>query len=147
MLIFRFKVHFKHYYGCHSRGHFSHCYCGFSPTNICQDVRFFDWICTKYGAIHKWRHQFFLTFWPLPPPCHQFYLIWIIILPSIFGDVIYGWLLTLQKHHCALKNAFYEVSWVFEFLFGNQNPPYHPSALVCIISSYFLQWVGYKRNT
>ena len=63
------------------------------------------------------------------------------------GDVIYGWLLTLQKHHCAMKNAFYEVSWVFEFLFGNQNPPYRPSALVCIISSYFLQWVGYERNT
>jgi hypothetical protein len=38
------------------------------------------------------------------------------------GDVVYGWLLTLQKHHCALKNAFYEVSWVFEFLYGDQNP-------------------------
>ena len=37
------------------------------------------------------------------------------------GDVVYGWLLTLQKHHCALKNAFYVVSWAVEFLFGNQN--------------------------
>ena len=75
MLIFRFKVHFKHYYGCHSRGHFSHCYCGFSPTNICQDVRFLTacvqsrymwekwalYIVTK-GDIHKW-HSLFRVHW------------------------------------------------------------------------------------
>ena len=98
MLIFRFKVHFKHYYGCHSRGHFSHCYCGFSPTNICQDVRFFDWICTKYGAIHKWRHQFFLTLWSFPLQCHylftsvhhNFFPQFFTPFPLKIGDVIYG---------------------------------------------------------
>ena len=59
--------------------------------------------------MYNMNHHHFILHLCLPPPLED-------------GDVIYGWLLTLQKHHCALKNAFYEVSWVFEFLYGDQNP-------------------------
>ena len=100
MLIFRFKVHFKHYYGCHSRGHFSHCYCGFSPTNICQDVRFFDWICTKYGAIHKWRHQFFLTLWSFPLQCSHLFTS---IHHNYFSSIFYP--ISPKKWWCHLWKA------------------------------------------
>ena len=90
MLIFRFKVHFKHYYGCHSRGHFSHCYCGFSPTNICQDVRFFDWICTKYGPsindITSFSWLYDPSLFNVTTYLHKFST----PFPLNIGDVIYG---------------------------------------------------------
>ena len=63
----------------------------------------------KYGAIHKWFYQVFVTFWPLPPKYHIFSLQFVIKISSICDsspqkddDVIYGRLLIILLHFVLL---------------------------------------------
>ena len=91
------------------------------------------------GAIHKWNHQFFLTFWPfLPTYCHisinrryQFFLhFWrfsdLLIQPVNTDDVVY---------ECSLALA----SSSHPFLIWSDAPLWYLSVLATVSqgSSYF----------
>ena len=64
-----------------------------------------SWRCFPLGAIHKWRHQFFLIFDPSLPYISTYVLLWVINFSLMISFIIYGRPLRMQATFFVLVQA------------------------------------------